>query len=133
MEELKYFCYIHLRKTDLTPFYVGIGTTQKQYKSFKPRHSRAFDKTNRNDWWKKTYNKYDRIVEIVNYSDSREEICNTERELIQKYKRREEGGILVNLTDGGDNLFTLSEETILKTKERLYIPVFVYNEDGCFF
>ena len=133
MEELNYYCYIHLRKTDLTPFYVGIGTTLKRYKSFESKHARAFSKKKRNSWWEKTYNKYGRVVEIVSYSDSREEICNIEKELIEKYKRKEDGGILVNLTDGGDNLFTHSEETVLKMKQRLYIPTFVYLKDGTFF
>lgn len=83
-----YYVYLYLRE-DRTPYYVGKGIGRRCYK----KHIRGGGNF--------TPPK-DRIV-IVKYFDNEEESYLFEEWLISVYKRKSEGGILINLRDGGVN------------------------------
>lgn len=86
-----HYVYIHLRGSDLSPFYVGKG-----------KNSRAWAKTvtQRNPFWMKIYNKHGFQVEIVQDRMSESDAFLLEMWLIAKL--RHEGHVLANLTDGGE-------------------------------
>jgi predicted transcriptional regulator len=84
--------YRHIR-TDLNiPFYIGIGKEV----------TRAYSKTHRNDHWNHIVDKTSYDVHILFDDVSYEFAKEKEREFIELYKRKEDGGILCNLTKGGD-------------------------------
>jgi hypothetical protein len=85
--------YRHRRLDTNEIFYVGIGKEEK----------RAFNKSKRNNWWKKIITKTDYQVEIVARDLSWKDACELEIFLISLYGRRDLGlGSLVNMTDGGE-------------------------------
>lgn len=104
--EGRYFLYRHIRLDKNIPFYIGIGTIYKDWhktKSFKVVFNRAYS-LDRNDIWNnivlKNNNKYK--VEIIECNDDYEYIKEKEKFFINLYGRKKEGGILSNLTVGGD-------------------------------
>jgi len=100
---LKHYTYAHT-KPDGTIFYIGKGVGK-----------RAWQTTNRNDYWKKIVAKYgSRKVEILANWDTHEEAISHEILLISCF--RDMGYKLANLTDGGDGNFgyLASEETKAK-------------------
>jgi len=101
--------YQHIRKDSNIPFYIGIGKTTKRSSSLK----------NRNKWWHHVANKVGYSIEILFDNISWEEAKKKEIELISLHKRKCEGGILVNLTLGGDGSlgFIPSETTRRKMSD----------------
>jgi len=94
--------YSHTRLDTQELFYVGIGKTEK----------RAYSKHSRNKYWNHIVNKTEYEVKILYRDLTWKEACKKEIELINQYKRKIEGGILVNLTLGGDgNTSPCTEET----------------------
>ena len=88
--------YIHRKLSDDTIFYVGIGEP-----------SRAYEKapTSRSVVWHRTVKKYGYYVEVIFKDLSKEESCEIEIYLIEKFGRRDlKKGTLVNLTDGGEGV-----------------------------
>jgi len=86
--------YRHIRKDTEMPFYIGIGVSTK----------RAYSKTHRNDHWKAIVGKTDYEVEVL-FDDIDYEYAKVkEKEFIALYKRKEDGGLLCNLTLGGDGV-----------------------------
>ena len=81
-----YYVYLWVRE-DRTPYYVGKG---KEYRAY-VKHT----------WGKRWISPppKDRIV-IVKYFDNEEESYLFEEELISVYKRKSEGGILINRSIG---------------------------------
>lgn len=104
MKNNKYI-YIHIRLDTNEVFYVGIGTpcktcTNKENKYY---YRRAYTKTGRNIFWKRTVNKTDWEYKILFDNLSLKEAETKEIELISKYgKKYKKEGTLVNLADGGD-------------------------------
>lgn len=97
--------YKHIRLDKNEPFYIGIS---KNYK-------RAYDFYCRSKFWKSVYNKTDIKVEIIIDNISYKKAQELEKQLIQKYGRRDSGtGILVNMTDGGEGHLGMSEANKLK-------------------
>lgn len=87
------FVYKHIRLDNNEVFYIGIGKDK----------SRAYDKMNRNMFWKRIILKTEYRIEIVCECKTWEDACEKEKSLILEYGRRDLGtGTLVNLTDGGD-------------------------------
>jgi hypothetical protein len=88
--EKQFYVYVHRKATDGSVFYVGKGGNDK----FK----RAYNKSSRSTFWKRTDAKYNRTVDIVFIS--KDEICafSIEMALIKFYGRSN----LCNLTDGGE-------------------------------
>lgn len=94
--------YLHRRKDTNEVFYVGIAT----------RKDRPTSKRSRSIFWKGVAKKYGYTVEIFASGISKEKAKEIEIELIAKYGRRDIGeGSLVNLTDGGDGLANINDET----------------------
>jgi hypothetical protein len=83
-------------------YYVGIGN----------KEIRAYHKGSRSDIWKRYYNKYGLLVDILCKNISIEEAKNIEKYLISFYGKNQ----LCNRTDGGEGFFggKHSEETKLK-------------------
>ena len=84
------------------PFYIGIGLDTK----------RAYSKTHRNAHWKSIVGKTDYEVEVLFDEIDYEYAKIKEKEFIALYKRKVDGGILCNLTLGGDGVLGIvhSEE-----------------------
>jgi len=107
-----YYAYEHYKKGTDQIFYVGIGKIEEG------KYQRAYSLAKRNTHWHATAKKYGFDSKIVFESESREEVCNKEIELILKYGRKDLGtGPLVNKTTGGEKTFKMSKDTILKILE----------------
>jgi hypothetical protein len=102
--------YRHIRKDIEMPFYIGIGLDTK----------RAYSKTHRNAHWKSIVGKTDYEVEVLFDEIDYEYAKIKEKEFIALYKRKVDGGILCNLTLGGDGVLGIvhSEEA----KEKMGVP-----------
>ena len=86
--------YIHRKATDGTIFYVGIGNKD-----------RAKQIQGRSHYWKRTVNKYDYTIHIIEEGLTHQEACESEIALIELIGRRDLGtGYLVNLTNGGEGI-----------------------------
>lgn len=93
--------YQHRRLDNNEIFYIGIGNLKRPYK-----------KQNRSKFWNNIVNKTEYTVEILFKELSKEEACNIEKYLIKFYGRKDLGlGNLVNMTDGGDGMINLSNES----------------------
>lgn len=88
-------------------FYVGIGSL-----------TRAYSTRGRNQYWERIVNKYGYTVEILEDSLTWDEACEKEIYLISYYGRLNNNtGTLVNMTDGGDGVINLSEESRKKMSD----------------
>lgn len=90
-KDLNRICvYFHYYDEEQNPFYVGQGSVQ-----------RAFNFISRNKLWKEKVKDTSKVkVNIFKIDISIEESIKIEKELIDKYKRIENGGCLVNGNDG---------------------------------
>lgn len=89
--------YRHIR-TDLNiPFYIGIGKNI----------NRAYSLTHRNKHWASIVGKTHYEVEILFDEISYEFARQKEKEFIELYKRKEDGGPLCNITKGGEGVLGL--------------------------
>jgi group I intron endonuclease len=87
-----YLIYMHIKKTDKTPFYIGKG-----------KIDRAYTKKGRNKYWHNIVNKYDFEVEILESNLIENEALKKEIYWIKKIGRFDLNlGPLVNMTDGGE-------------------------------
>lgn len=113
MERL-YYIYRHLRGDNGQPFYIGQGVKPtKMYPS--TEYARAYSKKERSDFWNNVVNKYGYTVEIMLDDISEQDIDAKEMEFIALYGRIKDGGILCNLTDGGEgNKGYISSESTKK-------------------
>ncbi len=85
--------YQHRRKDTGEIFYIGIGETEK----------RAYDKTGRNNIWKRIAQETEYDIEIIKNNITRKEARDIERRLIEQYGRRDKKtGILSNKSIGGE-------------------------------
>jgi hypothetical protein len=101
----QYYCYRHIRIDKNVPFYVGIGRVRKRnIKSISHNYDRAYSKRNRNPIWKNIVAKTDYKVEILFETDCEKTIYEKEIEFIKLYGMRQNGGLLCNLTEGGEGI-----------------------------
>ena len=127
-ESSKYYLYRHLYKDTKIPFYIGIGTKRKLHSStFESEYERAHNFTKRSQFWINCYKKHGVVIEILYECNTRKEIINKEIEFIELYKRRDLGGILVNLTDGGELPINLNPE--LEKERRRKISIALKNRE----
>lgn len=126
------YVYIHFRKSDGLPFYVGLG-----------QGSRGWTRSagHRSSWWHRVASKHGACIEIAQDGLSRDDAVLLEMWLIAKLKH--ECFPLVNLTDGGDGALgaVRSESSIRLTSEakvgkprsmetRIKLGKAVCNSDG---
>ena len=96
-----YYVYIHYKKSNGEPFYVGKGIK-----------NRDTTLVGRNDFWHHVVNKHDYVVERVANNLTETEALKFEQVLIKSLGRRDlKTGSLVNLTDGGEGTSNPSEKT----------------------
>jgi hypothetical protein len=99
--------YFYVRE-DGTPYYVGIGTKKRPFEKHAHRsHNIDFKPKN------------EQQILIIHQDITREEAKQLEIEYIAKFKRKCDGGVLINLTIGGDgrNGDKHSDETKRKMSE----------------
>lgn len=119
--DIQFYVYEHLKKTDGSVFYVGIGKV-----------ARAYNFSGRSKYWQNSKEKYGVSVNIVRRCKTWEEACEWEKFLIAFYGLSIYGGCLVNLTYGGDGSvgYKHSVDNIHKMKEekvkRFAIPCDAY-------
>lgn len=101
------YVYLHLNPIDESVFYVGISNDDNNKK-----YNRANRIHNRSKYWNNYVKKYGFDIKIYKEDISWEEACRLEIFLIKKYGRKDIGtGNLVNLTDGGEGIVNLSDES----------------------
>lgn len=89
-----FYIYLHIKKTNGEPFYVGKG---------KGKRSNSIH--NRNKWWKNIVSKYGFDVIIIEDCLSEEDSLKKEKYWIKRIGRKDLGlGPLVNMTDGGEGI-----------------------------
>jgi hypothetical protein len=98
--------YRHIRKDLNLPFYIGIGKEV----------SRAYCKLNRNKHWNNIVGKTNYEIQILFDDVSYEFAKEKEKEFIELYKRKQDGGILCNLTKGGDGVLGIIHTEEAKKK-----------------
>lgn len=86
------YLYRHIRLDKNEPFYIGIGSNI----------SRCYTKQTRNKHWHNIVNKTKYEVEILFDDLSLEQAKQKEKEFINLYGKKSNGGTLVNIADGGD-------------------------------
>lgn len=98
-----FYVYLHRRATDNKVFYVGKG-----------KKKRAWDKTNRSNYWKYTESKHGLVVEVVFENLTEDEAFQVEKDTI--LEMRYFGHPLCNFTGGGEGTSGVkqSAETIAK-------------------
>ena len=97
MIEPTYFIYLHRRNDTGEIFYVGKGT-----RTSKKQYERAYVIEKRSAFWSAIVAKAGHAVELVADFFHEADAFALERDLIAAYGRRADGGILCNLTLGGD-------------------------------
>ena len=91
-EEDKFYTYIHYTLNENIPFYVGKG---KGYRCLS---------VDRSQWWQNVVNKHNYYIVIDSINLTEEQAFLREKELVIKFGRKQNGGTLVNLTDGGEGV-----------------------------
>lgn len=86
-----FYVYIHRRKSDGVPFYIGKGKLR-----------RAWCFAHRNEYWNRVREKHGVTVEICSRNMSEPDAFLLEMWLIAKFKH--EGVALTNMTEGGDGV-----------------------------
>jgi hypothetical protein len=101
--------YRHIRKDLNVPFYVGIGKNL----------NRAYSESHRNNHWLSIVQKTEYDVHIILDEIDYEFAKEKEKEFIDLYKRKVDGGTLCNITKGGDGVLGIvhSEEARKKMGE----------------
>ena len=90
------YLYRHIRLDKNEPFYIGIGSDAN--------YKRANSQFGRNKYWHNIVAKTDYEVEILLDNITWDYALNKEIEFIELYGRRINGGILSNITKGGDGV-----------------------------
>lgn len=104
------YLYRHIRLDKNEPFYIGISNVNDEYK-------RAYKKTCRNKHWTNIIKTTNYDVEILIDDLTIEKAKEKEKEFISLYGRADLGtGCLVNLTDGGDGVLNMNENSELRNK-----------------
>jgi len=95
----RFYVYRHVRNDTGEVFYVGKGANRLKRR---PDFERAFTMDRVNKWWHAVVAKHGCTVEILCLCQTDDEAAKKERFFISLYGRKEDGGSLVNQTDGGD-------------------------------
>ena len=103
----EYYVYQYVRK-DGTPYYIGKGKEDRAY----VKHKRA----NGSDLRPKDRSK----IQIIKNNLTEQEAWDLETDLINKYGKRTEGGLLVNCNSGGEGGVVLPKGSRLGEKNPMY-------------
>jgi hypothetical protein len=115
--ENKYYIYRHIRIDKLEPFYIGIGSKPKKFINTSVEFSRAYNKSRRNNIWRKIISKTKYNIDILFESNDYSFIKEKEKEFISLYGRIDlKTGTLTNLTEGGEGTvgYSMSNESKIK-------------------
>ena len=112
-------CYLYCfyRNDTGNPFYIGIGKKHKGWEkciTHTQEFRRMYNLQARSSYFKNTINKIDFTFEVLFESNDYDFIKEKEKEFISLYGRKSEGGLLVNLTKGGDG----NSEVLISSKHR---------------
>lgn len=118
MIDRTFYIYQHKKADTGEIFYVGKGT-----KTPKKSYGRAYSFENRNRIWSNTVKKHGLIVEIIKEFEVEEDAFVLECELISLYGRRDSGGVLCNLTDGGEGACGRPMSEAAKEKRRQHFKI----------
>jgi len=102
------YVYTHTRLDTNQIFYIGIGSDNS--------YARASSLRGRNVWWYRVIAKADYKVDILYDNLTWNEACKKEIEIIKQIGRKQDGGTLVNLTEGGDGFRSNHTQ---ETKDRI--------------
>lgn len=108
-----FYVYMHIKKDDKTPFYIGKG-----------KLDRCFSKSCRNKFWKNIVSKHGFLIKILEINLLEDDAFKKEIFWIKFFKRTSDGGVLCNLTDGGEGLSgrIVSDEERKNMSERFKNP-----------
>ena len=106
-----FYVYLYKYPSGL-PFYVGLGTGKRwRTHLYKARTGNKDYNTYKQNIIKKILAQgQEPIIEKIVDGVDREFAALVEQEVINRYKRRSEGGLLANMTNGGDGIFVIDEE-----------------------
>ena len=113
------YVYTHTRLDTNQLFSIGIGSDKT--------YARANSLRGRNVWWYRVIAKADYKVDILYDSLTWNEACEKEIEIIKQIGRKQDGGTLVNLTEGGDG-FRSNHTQEAKDKIRDFYKGKTYEE-----
>lgn len=101
------YVYRHIRLDTMAPYYIGVGRDDVG------KYVRSESKSGRSRFWHNITNKHGNRIDILLDDLSWDEAIEKEIEFINIYGRMDKGGILCNLTDGGEGTAGIlySEET----------------------
>jgi hypothetical protein len=105
------YVYRHIRLDKNEPFYIGIGSDKE----------RCYVNVRRNKHWHSITKHTEYRVDIIFDDLSTEEAKEKEKELIALYGKKSNGGLLVNITDGGDGCWGVkaTEEQLEARRKRM--------------
>lgn len=119
METLVKDSYVYVWFTpDWIPFYVGMGKTPTRWNPLRIKQK------DRNSWAFRIVQKHGpENIRVHRFTKlSWEDAQQLERTLIAHFRRTNDGGTLVNFTDGGEGVARPREEVTKKRRERLMNP-----------
>lgn len=126
----RFYIYQHSRNDNGNVFYIGKGTWTP-----KKSYGRAYSAKNRNAIWQRIVEKNNGEFNVTVLAEFLNEIdaFQYEAELIKLYGRRDRGGILANLTDGGEGAIgrEAKETSILKWKSTMVGRTHIHAGKGC--
>ena len=96
-----FYIYAHRESDTGKLFYIGKGTNRMG----KPYYERAHSKYYRSDWWSRIVSKHGRTVEILCHCRDGDSAIELEQYFIKHFGKRSTGGMLINLTEGGDGAY----------------------------
>lgn len=111
----KHYTYAHIREDESLPFYIGIGTQNKKSRRF----GRSKSLSGRTTLWKNKLKDRKYYIVICTSSDDYNEVKQHEIGVISELGKIIDGGILTNITDGGDGMlgYKHTEQHISKLRE----------------
>jgi hypothetical protein len=101
------YLYRHIRLDKNQPFYIGISSDSNYKRAFSKRRSNI---------WNNIVAKTGYEVEIFIDDLTWDEACEKEKEFISLYGKINNGGILANLTDGGEGIIGVVRSEEYKNK-----------------
>ena len=114
----EYYTYAYLRE-DGTPYYVGKGTGKRAYTRHRRRKGNSVPLPPR-----------DRIV-ILEYFMDEDDAYKHEAYLISKYGKEADGGILINLCEGGRTRAIYTEEERKQKRRESALRYYYNNKEKC--